>query len=254
MGGSPSPRSGTPSKKKQAAALEDPIFSDSEVASHLLAGVGNGLEADIPSAQPDPKLPLGFEAMNHAAAIHTVGGEAELEHHLSTNRILRGNDGMYYFSKAHVEEQNEQRQPGSTATTVPVNDEDGGDENRGGKETGEAKLGAAAKKAAAKGGAKATKAAGKAAAAKKTEGKGSAKVKAGDKGKRKAAAAGEDAAGGPVLKMLKKPAAAKANVLRKPAAASDNKAAASDNKTPEKPSTQLVAIKLEKQQNPHKDQ
>lgn len=199
MGGSPSPRGGAPSKEKPVAALEDPIFSDSDVASHLLAGVGIGLEDDIPSAQPDPKLPLGFEAMNHAAAIHTVGGEAELEHHLSTNRILLGKDGMYYFSKAHVEEQNEQRQPGSTATSVLVSDEDDGNEDGDGEGTGKAKFGAAAKKAAAKGAAKTTKAAGKATAAKKTEDTGSAKVKVGGKGKRKVAAVDKDTSGGLVL-------------------------------------------------------
>ena len=34
-----------------------------------------------------------------------LGGEEEFEHHLYANRILEGDDGRFYFSRSHLDEQ-----------------------------------------------------------------------------------------------------------------------------------------------------
>ena len=100
-----------------------------------------------------------------------MGGEKELEHHLSTNRILKGENGLYYFSKAHLDEQYDLNRAASEPDPFG-GDYDGGHEDGTGKGKRVAKIGTKAKAALAKDEAEATNAAGKVKAAKKAEGRG----------------------------------------------------------------------------------
>ena len=174
-----------------------------------MAGGGNDHEVDITAGQP----PLGKEAMQRAEAMKKVGGEKEFEHHLSTNRILQGDNGLYYFSKFHLDEQynlNLMDVEGGDGDDKGAGDDDNADDKPDGKGGGPAKLTTKEKKDVATAKKAEGKAAGKAAAkaekaAKKAEGKGKGKAKVGGKGKRKAAAVDE---GEQIAPVLKKPAKA----------------------------------------------
>jgi hypothetical protein len=257
--------------KKPAAALDGEIFTDTEVGALLLAGGDNDHEVDVTAGQP----PLGKEAMERADAMNKVGGEKEFEHHLSTNRILQGDDGLYYFSKLHLDEQYDLSQAGLAEQSDPANDDgdDDGDDNTDGK--GGAKAKAKIQKDEAKAKKAEGKAAGKAArkaekAAKKGEGKGKGKAKVGGKGKRKAAAVDEGESSAPVLKKpakaagkasgkaskkgvkAAKKAASKASPKAKVGGTGKVAAAPAHTDEPTDASTQVVVtVKQEKKEEPN---
>ena len=272
MAGSPkSPHGGTP-MKKPAAALDGNIFSDTEVGALLLGGGGNDHEEGVPAGQPPSDK---FEAMERADAMNQVGGEKEFEHHLSTNRILKGDNGLYYFSKFHLDEQynlNLMDVEGGDGDDKGAGDDDNADDKPDGKGGGPAKLTTKEKKDVATAKKAEGKAAGKAAAkaekaAKKAEGKGKGKAKVGGKGKRKAAAVDEGESSAPVLKKpakaagkaagkaskkgvtAAKKAACKASPKAKAGGTGKVAAAPAHTDEPTDVSTQVV-IKQEKKKNP----